>query len=413
MPGFHETEIAFLGPEDIISQSIPRQAIRLARRIATLPGAAPPVCLTSECHVDSMGRLTGILLRTTRESRLVYSCLIPDIGCGYLVMHIKRLALSTNHRQRLANLLVNVAGVLSPSRRRETKKYDGRQILARGTTYLRECGMQVPRSSFQTTAANSIHEVLVDRAREALGCAWGHFCEVRAVDEILDVKKAEALDLRKSDDIVIIHAGAHGLPLMVRSDDMDDVCQLRHAAWFENFARCSRLIAANSIRRAIVESYGLGDEDVRILSDVCHSGIGEEGTTIVHARGIQPLFGACSLHFDSICQTFLIAGTCLTPSFLVTPIRATPGLLPHGSPEIRNADPAKEVPVATVRSGTVLADSCLLQDGLPLATERIVEHFFATGVAAPLCLLAPRINLRNGLGGELAYYALAPSLLRS
>ena len=191
-----------------------------------------------------------------------------------------------------------------------------------------------------------------DRGRDQLGTigSGNHFVEVQRVDSVLDAAAADAMGLRLSQVVVLIHTGSRGLGHQVCTDFvklMDRVMprygivlpdrQLACApfaapegqAYFgamcatANFAWANRQVITHAVRQVFGRI--LGDGRLRLVYDVAHNIAKTErydGEEIcVHRKGATRAFGPSNVEtpaaYRAVGQPVFIPGSMGTASYVL------------------------------------------------------------------------------------------------
>lgn len=239
-----------------------------------------------------------------------------------------------------------------------------------------------------------------------------HFCELQAVDAVLDAETAAVAGLDRDLAVILVHSGSRSLGAAVFDGFVAGGAEVIEAdseagrSWLAGHDHAVAWAAAN--RRLIAErAAGALGADLRLLTDLPHNFVEATPAGWLHRKGAAPADRGL----------VPVPGSRATPSFLVRPSRdADAGALAslaHGAgrkfdrASMHHRIGTKKSDLARLARNpaggfVVCEDRALLVEEAPEAyksAERVVEDLAFFGLAVPVVRFRPLVTFKTARAG--------------
>lgn len=379
-------------------------------RVEVLPDAA---------H-KTFGLPTGLAVLSPRAATSLYPFLLRDPGCGYTLFRVSGVDVSSAHWQQTVGERLHYALNINHA----APKVDLQAILANGVLPLIEDNAA---TSFEYTHFPvDMNEIdLTDTEIAVLGD------DLMTLSNTVELKRVFQCDqcsaqLSEGDVVGFVHAGGLKFPTILKERFLFPIAEYcheqglaslaeinaghfgipidtplgyRYYQWLKaamNFALANRYLIFQQVKAIVADTLSC---TVSMINDRCHAGVFErqhEGQSWVHAvRGVQQVVAG---------EPILIAGQRETISVLMhnpAPADAA-NLIAHGTGYETQADAdyaaIQENPYYFPYQTGVFYNTVPEFSHYDAYTTNLlhaVSYFEKSGLARPLCLLQPLVNIQS------------------
>ncbi len=439
--------------ETLLAQMERDQTIEQIANVATLPGLVGSSLAMPDAHQGYGFCIGGIAAADLRHGIVSAGGVGFDINCGVRLLATPFAASElTPHLAIILNKLfeeipcgtgrkgqLNVAGAALDDvlLRGASWAVDAGYGLSGDPARIEDCGT-IPNAD-----PSLVSDRAKDRGRQQIGTlgSGNHFLELQVVDEVYDAGTAGAFGLQPQQAVVLIHSGSRGLGHQVCTDYLDT---MQHAmkryglqvvdrqlacvpvdsnegreylgamAAAANFAFANRQVMSHWVRQVFRRV--MGNDDIRIVYDVCHniakveehmSG-GKRMRLLIHRKGATRAFPkehpALPEELRAVGQPVLIPGSMGTYSYVLAgtegAMELTFGSCCHGAGRAMSRTQAKRETRAEELLASMKAKNILVRGetraGLveekPDAykdVSRVVEVVHQAGIARKVARLRP------------------------
>lgn len=311
------------------------------RNVSKLPGLAGPVWAMPDAHEGYGFPIGGVAAFDADDpSRGMVS---PggvgyDINCGVRLAVVDLPASDVKQKAKeLVDMLFRETpgGLGSKSVHLRASLDELDDLAEKGIDYLISQGLATKRDKecieeygrLAGADASKVSHAAKTRGKDQVGSigSGNHFVEVQEIREIFDPAIAKSFGLEKERVAIMIHSGSRGYGHQVCSDylssflsyleregiripDKELACAkldsqeahdyLSAMACAVNYAFCNRQLLLYGVRKTFSKVFGLSEEDVRLVYDVCHNVakfeehkiLGTRKKVCVHRKGATRAF---------------------------------------------------------------------------------------------------------------------------
>ncbi|MEM3372608.1 MAG: RtcB family protein [Candidatus Anstonellales archaeon] len=435
-----------ISTEELLPLLYKDKTLEQLKNVADLPGLVGPVFVMPDAH-EGYGFPIGGVAAFDAEN-LDNGIVSPggvgyDINCGVRLAVVELSVDEVKKRiKELTNeLYKNIPGGLgSKSAKLRLSSSELDELAEKGIDYLikngfasrndKECIEEYGR--MQNADTNFVSDEAKNRGKDQVGSigSGNHFVEVQEIEQIYDKRIASGFGLVEGNVSIMIHSGSRGYGHQICADYLkvfekylnknsikipdrelvyahlsteEAQSYLKAMACAINYAFCNRQLLLYGVREAFSKVFGIEENDVKLIYDVCHNiakfeehKINNETKKVcVHRKGATRAFVKYRKElpekYYDIGQPVIIPGSMGTASYVLLgthkAMELTYGSTCHGAGRVMSRKKAKD------EFGKMDITNQLLAKGIHVkATEKVNLYEEAPGAYKDIDLVIKAVK---------------------
>jgi len=343
-------------------------AIVQVLNVAMLPGIQKASIAMADIHPGYGFAIGGVGAFDLDEGVISVAGVGFDINCGVRVLRtpLDREDVEAKKEQLANQLFRDVpAGVGSTGDIRLTRE-EIDEVLIKGAGFAVKMGYGFPEDleyieengKVGNADPDNVSKKAKDRQFKQVGTlgSGNHYLEVQYVEEVYDIKAADAFGIRKNQILIAIHCGSRALGHQIGTDYLQTLAEASRkynipirerelvCAPFKspegqryftavncgiNCAFANRQAISHLTRKAVQHVFGIDMRDIKLLYDVGHNTVklethevdGKMKKLLVHRKGATRAFAAnrdeVPIAYRGVGQPLLVGGTMGTASYIL------------------------------------------------------------------------------------------------